>query len=414
LEFSWIANAHSYGGILEAYRYGWDVIDSNDEEDPGWNVGWGLQWRSAPARVLHSGHHDFVILVRDNSGALTRAVYQFEVLPLPTREEQRPLLLIDDWGWSPNATSLAEQQKWINHWASLLEGRVNGFSSKIDILSVNLEPRRAVFETISQYQSVIWFSNGRGAESDLRDSLFPSNGRPTFNWMSLYLQKLGNMLICGIQPMQASLPIQQQQYPILIDSSSEWLWSDWCLDAVDMVRPPNERIPCEAAGAVRTRDCDRLMRAEVPEAFFEAYPSANGYLGDLLPNRTRTEYWPRYKLSFEELYNFNPSCLAVTLSPRQCQRTMFQFRARRDEIDPSTGEPWIEDAQLNCPPRGYEKSTLDGAPAGLVISTHSATKPIPGSEDFLWGFHPLAFSRFRVEGALIWIMRERWNLDLVD
>lgn len=93
---------------------------------------------------------------------------------------------------------------------------------------------------------------------------------------------------------------------------------------------------------------------------------------------------------------------------------MFLYRAIRDEIDPRTGEPFVEDPQANCYPVGWPTSTLNLAPIGLVVHTNSATKPLPGSSDFLWGFHPLAFGHFEVEGTLTWIMRENWGLDLLN
>jgi hypothetical protein len=230
----------------------------------------------------------------------------------------------------------------------------------------------------------------------------------------VYLKKLGNMLICGIQPMQGALPSGQGDYPIILDPSSEWLWQDWCLETVDMVRPGQNLIRCEDAVPARTEICDRLMRAVVPEHFFTSYPSATGYVVDLPPNAARLDYSPLHKLRFEELYNFNPTCYNVTISPRPCQEPMFLYRAIRDEIDPRTGEPFLEDPETQCRPYGWPTSTLDQAPIGLVVKTNSATKPLQGSEDFLWGFHPLAFDRTAMEGTLTWILRDRWGLELLN
>lgn len=414
VQFSWNADAAAYGGIVEAYRYGWNVADPNDEEDPGWSVAWGLQWDHAPPRSFGSGNNSFVVQVRDNSGSITRATFDLRVVPMPARQEQRSLLLIDDWGWNLNASSLAEQDRWLAQWSSYLDGRVEGFSPKADILKVNREPLRVNFETISRYRAIIWFTNGRGAEPLLRESVFNIGSEPVYNWMSVYLRKLGNMLICGIQPMQGSMRSGAPDYPIFVDPGSEWLYRDWCLEAIDMVRPGQDQVRCEEAIPVRTELCDRLMRAEVPSDFYFSYPSAAGLVSDLQPDTDRLDYNPLYKLRFEEFYNVNPTCESVTLSPRPCQEPMFLYRALRDEIDPRTGEPFLEDPQHSCYPTGWPTSTLDASPAGLVIRSNSATKPIPGSEDFLWGFHPLAFRRIDMEGSLIWILRERWALELLE
>jgi hypothetical protein len=50
---------------------------------------------------------------------------------------------------------------------------------------------------------------------------------------------------------------------------------------------------------------------------------------------------------------------------------------------------------------------------GVVVTASSATKPLVGSEDFLWGFHPLAWDYEDTKAALIWILRERWQLPVL-
>jgi hypothetical protein len=82
---------------------------------------------------------------------------------------------------------------------------------------------------------------------------------------------------------------------------------------------------------------------------------------------------------------------------------MFLHRARRDE-------GIVADPQINCYPRGRDVSTINLAPVGIVSSTYSDTKPLPGSEDFLWGFHPMAFDPKDIQDALLWIAQERWQL----
>ena len=49
LEFQWIATAENYLSSVVAYRYGWDVMDPNSENDPGWALPPGLTraWRDA-------------------------------------------------------------------------------------------------------------------------------------------------------------------------------------------------------------------------------------------------------------------------------------------------------------------------------------------------------------------------------
>ncbi len=414
VDFQWSGDASAYGGVIDAYRYGWDVQDVNDEEDPGWSVGWGLQWRSAGEHTFHSGDHVFVVQVRDNSGAITRGTYNLQVIPIPRPQQQRDLLLIDDWGWQNTSNELGQQRQWLSTWSALLEGRVLDWNPKVDILKVNTEPGRCTFETIALYKNVIWFTKG-GGDSALREKIFPLDG-PTFNWMQYYMKKVGNVLMTGPFAMNGAIGQRGTQYPVVYSQNDvsylDWPLNTWCLEVMDIIRPPRGSLACEENLPTRTSRCDRLMTAVVPEGFYRAYPSASGVLEDLPPSNLRLDNNPLYKFDFEEFYNRNLSCRPVTISLRPCQRTMFELRAARDEIDPRTGMPIIEDPVQECPPVGYQRSVLDRVPVGLAITTWSSTKPRRGSEDFLWGFHPLAFGFKETQAALVWILRDRWGLTI--
>ncbi len=58
-----------YNGIIKSYRHGWDLIDVNDENDPGWAVPAGLTEQNlrAQERTFDEGVHTFVLKVRDDS-----------------------------------------------------------------------------------------------------------------------------------------------------------------------------------------------------------------------------------------------------------------------------------------------------------------------------------------------------------
>ena len=106
---------------------------------------------------------------------------------------------------------------------------------------------------------------------------------------------------------------------------------------------------------------------------------------------------------FEEFYNSNVTSRAVPLVLRGCQLPMWRWRARRDE-------GLVENAFDDCFPLFLERSTLDGVPVAIVSSRYQDTKAVTGSEDFLWGFHPLAFERQAIQDAMMWIMGTRWEL----
>ena len=52
--FTWEAEAESYGGSLESYRWGWDVTDPDDPNDPNWALPPGL---SEAQKTLTQGSH---------------------------------------------------------------------------------------------------------------------------------------------------------------------------------------------------------------------------------------------------------------------------------------------------------------------------------------------------------------------
>lgn len=68
---------------IDAYRYGWDIQDPGD--DSQWTP-WGDD-TYAPPRTFLFGTHNFMVEVRDDTGAVTRATIVFEVRqdPVPAR-----------------------------------------------------------------------------------------------------------------------------------------------------------------------------------------------------------------------------------------------------------------------------------------------------------------------------------------
>jgi hypothetical protein len=69
IALSWQATAEDYGNLVEAYRYGFNLIDPDDEDDPGWSVEWGNgpAWKRAAPRTMGSGSPNFVVQAIDTS-----------------------------------------------------------------------------------------------------------------------------------------------------------------------------------------------------------------------------------------------------------------------------------------------------------------------------------------------------------
>ncbi len=78
LNFTWQADASSYGGEITAYRYGWDVEDVNDPND--WSV-LPSPFNFSASMTFYSGTHTLFVEAGDNSGAMTIGRIEISVIP---------------------------------------------------------------------------------------------------------------------------------------------------------------------------------------------------------------------------------------------------------------------------------------------------------------------------------------------
>jgi hypothetical protein len=436
LQFSWTAGASSYAGIVEAFRYGWEVQDYNDSNDPGWAVGWGLGelYRRANPRSFGQGTPNFVVQVRDNSGTVTRAIFQFDVIQVARRDEQRDLLLVQDWPRGNTALESNLERKWDDRWNSLLLGRVTNFDRGTDVLDTHDDPTGFTFRRLNNYKGVIYFNKGSDFKTQFHELLAPLSTTATrYNWFEVYQARVGNVLFCGPQSMNGTIEFNPPVWrlPVVfnvpdggdlgfgtalsVDGSTfnrgtlRYPYTAWCLEAIDSVRPAPGQIFGEliGAGRLRTRECDAMVRAVVDDDFLNAYPSARGEVNDLRPTSERDAQFGQtiayYQFDREEFYNANVTRRDVSLSVRSCQQTMYRLRARREE-------GWVDRPDSLCFPEHRLVSSLDHAPVAIASTVYAQTKQLPGAEDYLWGFHPLAFDLGDLRSALLWILRERWHL----
>ena len=77
--FSWQGDASAYGGTLVGYRLGWDLVDPNDPNDPGWNNADFGPWLFTAQKVFTSGVHSFTVGVKDTAGTTTWASFLIDV-----------------------------------------------------------------------------------------------------------------------------------------------------------------------------------------------------------------------------------------------------------------------------------------------------------------------------------------------
>jgi len=447
LQFSWIATAESYAGIVEAYRYGWDVSDPTNPTDPNWAVPWGNgpAWRRA-SNTFNEGTHRFTVQVRDNSGSISRVVFILTVVPIPQLQDQRPILVIDDWRDDPGTEAL--DTAWDNRWLAILNQRVLGFQPT-DMLEASTDAQRVTFETLARYRNVIWFTNSSEG-SFFHRRLAPENATtPRFNWLQVYQSSTGNVMMVGPGVMSNTVETDAWVFPMIFDVGansplgfgtqlapsgvrenrglSRYPYTGWCLEAVDQVRPAVGAIFGEhdrEGTVIRYAPCDRLHVASVADEFKEAFPEAALAVRDLEPRAERqgTIPTPGYQINVEEFYNFNATKRTVQLFARNCQTPMFRWVSRRDydeyleDLDPDDNADYpslVGNEAAICLPLNTESAAMNGAPTAMVSSVYSDFKRIPGASDFVWGFNPHSFELDDVTAAVHWILGDNWELNVV-
>jgi len=82
VQYCWSAIPGTSASPVASYRYGWDLLDPNDPDDPGWSVpstAFDGSEICAPVQVFLTGFHAFVVEVRDEVDVATRVVVQIQV-----------------------------------------------------------------------------------------------------------------------------------------------------------------------------------------------------------------------------------------------------------------------------------------------------------------------------------------------
>jgi hypothetical protein len=94
LDFTWIADASWYGGTIFGYRYGWDLFDPGDFNDPGWTSADFVPDLLGVVPVdFEPGIHTLHIMVVDDGGSWTLAAFFIDVVsPVPTTVQRWGML----------------------------------------------------------------------------------------------------------------------------------------------------------------------------------------------------------------------------------------------------------------------------------------------------------------------------------
>jgi hypothetical protein len=408
LHFTWEADASEYAGLIDAYRWGIDIANRDDPNDPGWAMPWGntsAHWSSG-VLSFDEGYHELFVEARDNSGSRVSVSYLLSVIPVPERQSQRQLLVVEDYPVGSDPIRAALEARWQFQLKSLLSNQLR-FYSPNDFVETedDIERTRVNFKELVKYQAVIWFLNP--SNQTYFQDLFVTGGSRT-NWLEIYQRRAGNLLLMGPGASINTVPkpFFGFDFPLLHGSSENWVYRAFCVELTDVVRPTIGNIIGEnPERPLRDLECDALTEAVVAPEYLERYPTANGLVPTLRPSLERRRLDREWFFASEEFYNFNGTLRNVNFTVRDCQVPMFRLRTRRD-----VGIQAIPVSQ--CPPRDLGHSIIEGAPVAIASSSYSEEKPLRGSEDYLWGFHPFAFDMDDVEQALRFILGERWEMEV--
>lgn len=229
LNFSWTATADAYFGEIVSYRHGWDLIDVNDANDPGWAVPPGLSKQNlfAATRSFQDGLHTFILRVEDDSKQVRIITWRLEVIPFVARDKQLPLLVIDqvvdpanltnnwlDASGRPRNSEVFRNAYW--HFLAEGSGGVSGISWDRDWKD---HTDGVAFADVVKYKSVLCYAQYHDILQLMFRQFRPEGGQDKFVWLAPYQEKGGNFFLAGGGSMESFLEgVSNYMVPIIFDS----------------------------------------------------------------------------------------------------------------------------------------------------------------------------------------------------
>ncbi len=444
--FEFEADASSYGGLVSGYRYGWDILDLNDDEQ--WEIDFtpfvGDRAQSPP-RTFFFGTHSFFIEVVDNSGFKSRVEVRVNIVPFTFEND---LLYVDDWieldvCFAQNGGTAPCDAEHDAFWAYILD-TVAGFNANTDMFELGLGGRNELpIQTIAKYKNLIWNATGNSAAEAgafLNQVIkFPnpdetsSGGTTTPNIVALYMAAGGHAFLCGNQiltmvinpkvfvgqginmfPMifryelggdqDGSYTGQGNIVGVVGIGENSFSYNECCVNVLDVtyvqnanqIRRTGEDQRC---GVNLIRDRSRLkdgMRTALPKE------QANGRVFPQLELRPEVSAPGRfYEVTglVADLYNppYFPeltACDGVTEfdPPRDCYEPIYGNGC-------SNTSSLVYNTDVAFWTSQFELRVADVA--GAV-----------GARSAVWGFHPVYFKPDQVKEAIGIIVHDEWQLEM--
>ncbi|MFO7608988.1 MAG: hypothetical protein R6X35_07295 [Candidatus Krumholzibacteriia bacterium] len=207
LQFNWSASALDYGGQVVAYRYGWDLADPEDENDPGWAVmpGSTLRHRQTDPVSFDADIHTLTVQAWDNSGQMSRATFVLTVVPVPPPLSRRDVLLVDsvpDRGsraWESASGRALDEDQWRDaFWQDFLTspGGVDGFDPGLDVVDCQEDEQALRYRLVVNYKTLLWTVKD-GSTNWTRVNFAPLVAGPQYIWLVPYQEMVGNLFLVG-------------------------------------------------------------------------------------------------------------------------------------------------------------------------------------------------------------------------
>jgi len=410
---TWLGDASDYAGIIDAYRWGWDVDNPDDPADPNWAVQWGNSsgHRNAGVATFEEGIHRLTVACRDNSGTVTRATWVVTIIPVPEREFQRQLLIIEDLPIGGEPVSEALERRFREQLINLADGKLRYFVPG-DFIDADISPERITFKELVRYQAVVWVASG-STQTFYQDTFNESggifgggSGLNGVHWLEVYQQRAGNLMYVGTSAAEGTIPgFGARSLPVRYDNANLWIFRAFCVELSDQVRPPLGNILGEDSNRpLRSLDCDLAAEAYLADEYIERFPESPSHLSTLRPAPEREALNVFWSFPTDEFYNYNGTQRNVRIVNRDCQLPFLRMKSRRAAGTSTT-------PASDCPPNNSQESLLEGAPIAMASDVNADTKPLRGSEDYLLGFNPMSFRQDDVQRLFLYIFERRWELE---
>lgn len=292
LNFTWRADASSYGGEVAGYRYGWDVLDINDPGD--WEVRFSPAYTSAPPRTFFAGTHTFFVEAIDNAGNITLGKFEFVFSPFTM---ERNLLWVDDLSSTNFAQvdyAMPTENEHDAFWLDIC-GRAQGFDPAVDVWDAyyNYNSKPPELSVIRKYRNIIWSFGSvpeYGAWDDVilftPESMVGQGSVLVTNYLSAFLAQGGHLLTEGksdragglaaclmpaaaVFPMNLMCEITGNQSGCEGDTSgvNTMAYRDYCVTMLDKIVGAFRSDADMPVRLVRNYDCmGYAVRADDPAA----------------------------------------------------------------------------------------------------------------------------------------------------